>query len=142
MFLNFSQSSFWKLKLIRKGSQVNGFIGVHNIDMKIELPNRISINNLVDNVFIYPNWNRITRNADQAIINLKTKILYNGELFYIFYNLVFVKSSSFSLLWTIDYISPICKPKYSYTNQAINEAITLAGWGTAYDGFLKNLFHV
>ena len=65
-------------QLYRKGSHVYGFIGDHNMDMTLNPPNRFSINNLIDTVIIHPQWNQSTRNADIALIRLKTDLVYNG----------------------------------------------------------------
>jgi len=70
----------------RKGSHVYGFIGDHNADMTILPPNRNPINNLIDTVILHPNWNRTTRNADIALVRLKTDLKYNGTFIFSFLN--------------------------------------------------------
>ena len=63
-----------------------GFIGDHNADMTILPPNRNPINNLIDTVILHPHWNRTTRNADIALVRLKTDLKYNGTLIFSFLN--------------------------------------------------------
>ena len=113
-----------------------GFIGDHNADMKILPPNRIPINNFIDTVILHPNWNRTTRNADIALIRLKTDLIYNGINLFASYNFlkIFVINNlkhPFHLN-KLDYVSPVCLPNSA--DLLLSGLVTVAGWGTSFKG--------
>jgi len=66
--------------LFRRSNQLYGFIGAYNIDMQLKnQTNRIQIKDVIDKIFLHPQWNQTTRNADIALIRLKTDVPYTSK---------------------------------------------------------------
>jgi hypothetical protein len=54
---------------------------------------RIPIDNLIEKLFLHPQWNESTMNADLALIRLKNNIVYTSIKDLIFYSLYAYKKN-------------------------------------------------
>jgi len=61
----------------RRDNKLFGYVGGHG---GRGVNDHIDLSDNIDKVILHPQWNRMTRNADIALIRLKTELQFNGKL--------------------------------------------------------------
>ena len=61
----------------RGNNKLFGYVGGHGGDGAND---HVDLSDNIEKVIPHPQWNRMTRNADIALIRLKTELKFNGKL--------------------------------------------------------------